>query len=236
MKKHGNSKFKVSRLKLNRGYIRSIIKNPNKMRVRVYKTNKILKFKGRPNLKVDTITEVRLTLDEARRCGLLRYESEEDDDNSHKYRKIKLFSEHKNLKPFKIPDDWKGKFTEMVVQFIDHEKLFNDEMPLLDETEKARVRKFKKEIKKNPEFLFVDGELSDENTHSLNQFSNDDVQVWSKDISLCNRFVYDVARPELNETQRLVLWKVGIRNLHDHKYKGKRYSDTRTYVLKRILK
>ena len=227
---------KISRLRKNRGYLNSIIKIPNRMRTRTYKTNKIFKFPGRPDLKVDTITEVYLSLDEAKKCGLLRYESEDDDDSGSRHKKFKLFSEHKNLKPFRIPDEWKGKFTGMTVVFGNHEKLFNEEMSLLDETEKTRVRGFKKEIKKNPEFLFANGEFDDENTHSLEEFSNSEVQVWSKNISLGNRFIYDVLKPELDEKLKLVIWRVGIRNLHDHKYKGKHYSDTRTYVLKRILK
>ena len=93
MKKRFNKKGsnKISTLRKNRGYLNSIIKNPNRMRARTYKTNKIFKFPGRPDLKVDTITEVYLSLDKAKKCGLLRYESEDDDDSGSRHKKIQTF-------------------------------------------------------------------------------------------------------------------------------------------------
>ena len=107
------------------------------------------------------------------------------------------------------------------------EKLWEREIcSLVGTRNRDRARKIKKSLMESPLNLYNDNtSIGDERTHSLEQFSNKDVQVWSKDISTVDRFLYDVHRPKLIVEERKVVIDVVVQNLSDHKYKGKRYSE-----------
>ena len=142
--------------------------------------------------------------------------------------RVKRFStKYKNLSPFEIPKEWAGLYDTVETELSIDEKLWEKEITALVGTcNKNRARQIKKSLMESPLNLYNDDtSVGNERTHSLEQFSNDNVQVWSKDISTVDRFLYDVHRPKLIVDERKVVIDVVVQNLSDHKYKGKQYSE-----------
>ena len=142
--------------------------------------------------------------------------------------RLKLFSRnHINLTPFEIPEEWDGLYDTVETEVYVDTNLWQSEINnLVSYINKDKARKIKKSIENNPYNLYNDDpDIENERTHSLEQFSKKDIQVWSKDISTVDRFLYDVHRPRLIKEERRVVIDVRIQNLSDHKYKGKHYSE-----------
>ena len=117
----------------------------------------------------------------------------------------KLFTRtYKNLEPFKIPKEWDGLYDTVETDLTFNQKFWNKEMSSLGDLEKNRAKELKKELLSDPFYLFNDGKLKDEYTHSLNDKSTSQIQVWSKDISLLDRLLYDVSKPILDKSARKV--------------------------------
>lgn len=145
--------------------------------------------------------------------------------------RLKLFSgKYKNLSPFEIPKEWAELYDTVETKVHVDSALWEREITsLVGDANRDRAREMKKELKMSPYFLYNDNpDIGNERTHSLSEFSTDEYQVWSKDINMFDRLLYDIHKPKLLAEERKIIIDVVIQNLSDHKYKGKYYSETIT--------
>lgn len=136
----------------------------------------------------------------------------------------KNFSKYSKLPDlFPIPDEWEGKYDEIVVD-VDVTDRYNLEVQGFTDSERKLIKEYRKDLKKR--YLYSDNPLRPNGmTEYLEEFSQPYSKVnpfhrLTKRINYSDRFDYIVYPPILDEINRKVIIPVVIQSLRGHNIAG----------------